>query len=106
MITDITINATLREGAGKNDSRRLRAKGMIPASVYGGSDEAVAIAVNAREIVNILRSDTGHNSIFQVALPGGGEPATVIIKDWQVDPVRGRLLHADLVRLSLTEATT
>jgi large subunit ribosomal protein L25 len=106
MITDITINANARGAAGKSDSRRLRAQGMIPAAVYGGGDEAVAIAINAKEIANILRSDTGHNTIFKVALPGGGEPATVIIKDWQVDPVKGRLLHADLMRLSLTEATT
>src|SRR5690349_19206296 len=106
MITDITINANARGAAGKSDSRRLRAQGMIPAAVYGGGDEAVAIAINAKEVANILRSDTGHNTIFKVALPGGGEPATVIIKDWQVDPVKGRLLHADLLRLSLTEATT
>jgi large subunit ribosomal protein L25 len=106
MITDITINANTRGAAGKGDSRRLRAQGMIPAAVYGGGDEAVAIAVNAKEIANILRSDTGQNTIFKVALPDGGEPATVIIKDWQVDPVKGRLLHADLLRLSLTEATT
>ena len=105
MITDITINASARARAGKSDARRLRAQGMIPAAVYGGDDEAVAIALNAKEVANILRSDTGHNTIFKVALPGGGEPATVIIKDWQVDPVKGRLLHADLVRLSLTEVT-
>jgi large subunit ribosomal protein L25 len=105
MITDITINANARGAAGKSDARRLRAQGMIPAAVYGGGDEAVAIAVNAKEIANILRSDTGHNTIFKVALPGGGEPSTVIIKDWQVDPVKGRLLHADLLRLSLTETT-
>lgn len=105
MIKDITINANSRSGAGKSDARRLRAQGLIPAAVYGGGDEAVAIAVNAKEIANILRSDTGHNTIFKIALSGGGEPATVIIKDWQVDPVKGRLLHADLLRLSLTETT-
>jgi large subunit ribosomal protein L25 len=105
MITDITVNASSRGGAGKNDARRLRAQGMIPAAVYGGGDESVAVAINAKELANILRSETGHNTIFKVALPNGGEPATVIIKDWQVDPVKGRLLHADLLRLSLTETT-
>jgi len=104
MITDITINANTRGAAGKSDARRLRAQGLIPAAVYGGGDEAVAIAVSAKEIANILRSDTGHNTIFKVALPGG-EPSTVIIKDRQVDPVKGRLLHVDLLRLSLTEVT-
>jgi large subunit ribosomal protein L25 len=106
MIKDITINASARSGSGKSDARRLRAQGMIPAAVYGEGKDAAAVAINAKEIANILRSDTGHNTIFKLALPnGGGEPDTVIIKDWQVDPVKGRLLHADLLRLSMTEVT-
>ena len=106
MIKDLTINASAREGVGKGPTRRLRAQGMIPAAVYGEGTEAVAVAVNAKEIATILRSETGHNTIFKLALPNGDdEPATVIIKDYQVDPVRGRLLHADLFRLSMTTAT-
>lgn len=106
MIKDITLNATARTGLGKGDSRRLRTQGMIPAAVYGEGKEALAIAINAKDLANILRSDTGHNTIFKLALPNGGdEPATVIIKDWQVHPVKGRLLHADLLRLSMTEVT-
>lgn len=106
MIKDITINAATREGFGKSESRRLRKQGMIPIAVYGEGKDASAVAINAKELVNILRSDTGHNTIFKLALPGGdGEPLTVIIKDWQVDPVKGRLLHADLMRLSMTEVT-
>jgi large subunit ribosomal protein L25 len=106
MIKDLTINASAREGVGKGPTRRLRAQGMIPAAVYGEGLEAVAVAVSAKEIATILRSETGHNTIFKLALPNGdGEPANVIIKDYQVDPVRGRLLHADLMRLSLTTLT-
>jgi large subunit ribosomal protein L25 len=108
MIKDLTINASKREGLGKSHARRLRAKGMIPAAVYGEGKDPYAVAVNAKEIANILRSDTGHNTIFKLALPdgdSGGEPATVIIKDYQVHPVKGRLLHADLLRLSMTTAT-
>ena len=106
MIKDITINAATREGFGKSEARRLRKQGMIPIAVYGEGKDAAAVAINAKEIANILRSDTGHNTIFKLALPNGdGEPATVIIKDWQVDPVKGRLLHADLLRLSMTEVT-
>jgi large subunit ribosomal protein L25 len=106
MIKDITINASSREGVGKGPTRRLRAQGMIPAAVYGEGGDAVAIAVSAKEIATILRSGTGHNTIFKLALPQtDGEPANVIIKDYQVDPVRGRLLHADLLRLSMTTTT-
>jgi len=79
---------------------------MIPAAVYGEGLEAVAVAVSVKEIATILRSETGHNTIFKLALPNSdGEPANVIIKDYQVDPVRGRLLHADLMRLSMTTLT-
>jgi len=106
MIKDITVNASARDGVGKGYSRRLRAAGLIPAAVYGEGKDAVTVAVNAKEIANILRSDTGHNTIFKLALPNGGdEAATVIIKDFQIDPVKGRLMHADLMRLSLTETT-
>jgi large subunit ribosomal protein L25 len=106
MIKDLTINASARDGLGKGPTRRLRAQGMIPAAVYGEGGDAVAVSVSAKEIATILRSDTGHNTIFKLALPNGsGEPANVIIKDYQVDPVKGRLLHADLMRLSMTTLT-
>jgi large subunit ribosomal protein L25 len=106
MIKEITINASSREGLGKGPTRRLRAQGMIPAAVYGEGGDAVAVAVSAKEIATILRSGTGHNTIFKLALPqNDGEPANVIIKDFQVDPVKGRLLHADLLRLSMTTTT-
>ena len=106
MIKDITISASPRDGVGKGPTRRLRALGMIPAALYGEGRDAVAVAVNAKEIATILRSDTGHNTIFKLALDSSsGEPDNVIIKDYQVDPVKGRLLHADLLRLSMTTIT-
>lgn len=106
MIKDITINASSREGVGKGFARRLRAQGMIPAAVYGEGGEASAVAINAKELAGILRSGSGQNTIFKLALPqSDGEPANVIIKDYQVDPIKGRLLHADLLRLSMTTLT-
>jgi large subunit ribosomal protein L25 len=106
MIKDLTINASFREGVGKGPTRRLRAQGMIPAAVYGEGGDAMAVAVSAKDIATILRSGSGHNTIFKLTLPQSeGEPANVIIKDYQVDPVKGRLLHADLLRLSMTTLT-
>jgi large subunit ribosomal protein L25 len=79
---------------------------MIPAAVYGEGGDAIAVAVNAKEIAAILRSGSGHNTIFKLTLPQSvEEPANVIIKDYQIDPVKGRLLHADLLRLSMTTTT-
>lgn len=104
MNTEIKLTAKVREGIGKGFARRLRAQGMIPAAVYGEGEQPIAVAVNAKEISQILRSEHGHNTIFSLAI-GDTAPTTVIIKDWYVDPVKGKLLHADLMRLSLTRAT-
>jgi len=104
MIKDITIEAVSRDGVGKGPARRLRTKGMIPIAVYGEGDAPAAAAVEAKAIAGILRSGAGHNTIFTLKVPGM-EPANVIIKDWQVDPLKGRLIHADLLRLSMTTTT-
>jgi large subunit ribosomal protein L25 len=104
MNTEIKVNAKVREGVGKGFARRLRAAGQIPAAVYGEGEQPIAVSVNAKEIAQILRSEHGHNTIFSLAI-GDSTPTTVIIKDWYTDPVKGKLLHADLMRLSLTRVT-
>jgi large subunit ribosomal protein L25 len=106
MIKDLTLDASPRDRMGKGFARRLRMQGLIPAAVYGEGQAPVAVSVNAKALAAILRSGSGHNTIFKLALSGStGEPANVIIKDFQVDPVKGRLLHADLLRLSMTTVT-
>ena len=95
----ITVEATLREDRGKNAARRIRCTGQIPAVLYGGSGGALAVAVNAKQVAGILRSESGHNTIFTVKLPGGEHRA--MLKDWQVDPVKGSLLHVDLLRVAM-----
>jgi len=94
----ITVRAELRAGRGKNDARRLRARGMVPLTVYGGEGEAVSAAAPLRELAAILRSDTGHNTIFMLDVDGVGE-TEVMFLDRQIDPVKSRLVHADLRRL-------
>ncbi|HXM16295.1 MAG TPA: 50S ribosomal protein L25 [Candidatus Eremiobacteraceae bacterium] len=95
----IVIEATSRETRGKNEARRLRLTGKVPAVLYGGKGEALTLSVNAKQVGNILRSESGHNTLFQVDLGGKHEPA--ILKDWLVDPVTGRLLHVDLLRIAM-----
>jgi large subunit ribosomal protein L25 len=94
----ITVRAELRAGRGKNDARRLRARGMVPLTVYGGEGEPVSAAAPLRELAAILRSATGHNTIFTLDVDGVGA-SEVLFLDRQIDPVRGRLVHADLRRL-------
>ena len=66
MRKDITIAAEPRETRGKNEARRLRVRGFSPAVVYGGGIDPIAIAVNPKEVNGILRSASGHNTIFNV----------------------------------------
>jgi large subunit ribosomal protein L25 len=96
----LVVEGKIREERGNNAARRTRATGMIPAVMYGGKGESIAITLNARQVGRILRSETGHNTIFAVKI-GGGSDQTVILKDWQVDPVSGALLHADLLRIAM-----
>lgn len=102
MRKDITVTAEVRSSRGKNEAHRTRAAGKIPAVVYGAYQDPVSIAVNPREITKIIRSNTGYNTIFTLAVEGG-ESTPVMVVDQQVDPVRGSLLHADFKRVDLTK---
>ena len=95
----IIVEAAPRSDRGKNAARRLRRTGQVPGVLYGGSGESVALAVNAKKVAGILRSESGHNTIFKVKL--GGQQQSAIVKDWQVDPVTGSLLHVDLLRIAM-----
>ncbi len=95
---DITVRATKREGRGKNDARRARRDGMVPLSIYGGEGESVSALAPLRELAAILRSESGRNTIFTIDVEGVGA-SEVMFHDRQIDPVRGRLIHADLTRL-------
>jgi large subunit ribosomal protein L25 len=99
MAEKIVVEAKPRETRGKNEARRMRVTGNVPAVLYGAKGDALTLTVNAKQLGQILRSATGHNTLFQVALGGKEQPA--IVKDWQVDPVSGKLLHVDLLRVAM-----
>jgi len=105
MRTEITVAAESRDSRGKNEARRLRVKGSVPAIVYGGTIEPASIAVSPKDLTKILNSKSGHNTIFNLSIAGAtGTP--VMIVDWQFDPIKDSLLHADLKRIDLTERMT
>ncbi len=104
MRRDITVAAQARSSRGKNESRRLRKQGMIPAILYGAYQDAVAVSVDPKQVIRILHSKTGHNTIFNVAIDGTTTPAMVV--DSQYDPVKDSLLHIDLKRIDLTKRLT
>jgi len=101
MRKDITITVETRETRGKNEARRLRVRGLVPAVVYGTGNDPVAVAINPKEVTNILKSRSGHNTIFDIDIQGSKAP--VMIVDWQHEPLKMRLLHVDLKRIDLTK---
>ena len=88
----------------KNDARRVRREGKIPAVVYGAGKESLSITVDPRVVTRILNSETGHNTIFDLTLEG--EKTKAMIVDWQYEPIKGRILHIDLKRIALDKALT
>ena len=96
-----TLEAQPRTPGTKNDARRVRRNGKIPAVVYGAGKSAVPVAVDPRQVSRILHSETGHNSVFDLALDG--EKTKAMIVDWQYEPIQGSLLHIDLKRIAMDQ---
>jgi large subunit ribosomal protein L25 len=102
MRKDITVVAEPRSTRGKNEARRLRVAGSMPSVVYGSGGDAVAVAVSPKEITKILKSKSGHNTIFNLDIKGV-ENTPVMVIDWLLDPIKDNILHADLQRVDLTK---
>lgn len=98
---EIVVSAEKRTETGKNVNRRLRVAGRIPGVVYGGKGEPTAVAVSPKEIGAVLRSASGENTLFDLDL--GGSRRKVILKEYQVEPIKGRLLHADFYEVALDQ---
>lgn len=96
---NFNVKAAGRDSRGKNEARRLRKSGSIPAVVYGASKAPVSVAVDPKQIFRILKSDSGHNTIFDLELEG--EQTKAMIVDWQTEPIKGSLLHIDLKRIAM-----
>jgi large subunit ribosomal protein L25 len=103
--TDISIlEAQKREPGTKNAARRVRVGGKIPAVIYGAGSEASSVAVDPRQVLRILKSETGHNTIFDLALDSNKVKAMIV--DWQFEPIKGTLLHVDLQRIAMDKKLT
>jgi large subunit ribosomal protein L25 len=95
------VIAKPREGKfNKNAARRVRVAGKIPAVVYGAGQASVAVELDPKQILRILHSESGHNTIFDVDIAGQGVAKAMIV-DWQYEPIRDSLLHIDLKRIAL-----
>jgi large subunit ribosomal protein L25 len=99
MQQQIEMDAQVRDERGKNAAGRLRVAGRLPAVVYGLGKDSIAITIDSAHITRILQSPSGHNQIVNLTV--GKERASVLASDWQIDPVKGHLLHVDLLRVDL-----
>lgn len=102
-MAEIIIEAAQREAGSSNEARRLRRERKLPAVVYGGAGESHPITLDPREIVSILKSESGQNTVFKLKVADGSEE-NVMIFDVQVDPITHTLQHADLVRIAMDVA--
>lgn len=99
------LEAQPRTPGNKNHARRVRVSGKVPGVLYGAGKETVALSVDPRQVSRILYSQTGHNTIFELALDGG-ENTQAMIVDWQYEPIKGSLLHIDLKRIAMDQKLT
>jgi large subunit ribosomal protein L25 len=98
-MSEIVVAAESRAETGKGPNGRLRSRGMIPGIVYGAGKKAVSVAVSPREIGDILRSASGENTLFDIEVDG--ERRKVILKQFQREPLKGQLIHADFFEMAL-----
>lgn len=97
---DITLIVDKREDKGTSPSGRLRAEGRVPAVLYGGDLAPVPISVNDLEVREILKQDAGENTIFLLKLKGSTDERQAMIKELQVDPISGKFVHIDFIRVT------
>jgi len=95
----LTINCEKRDSTGKNAARRIRREGKLPAILYGANVENLSLSVDKKDIFNILKSETGENTLFKVAI--GKDVHDVMIKDLQQDVVNDNVLHVDFIQIAL-----
>jgi large subunit ribosomal protein L25 len=100
----VQLGVKTRETAGSADSRRLRAAGMIPGVLYGGGKKAHPFAVEERELRRVLTGDHGLHAILDVVFDGQKTAHHAVLKEYQLDPVRPRLLHVDLHEVRLDQS--
>jgi large subunit ribosomal protein L25 len=104
-MAEMTVSAKSRSEFGSAVSRRLRRQGGVPGIVYGGAAENIAVTVNPKDLIRLLRSHAGRNTILNLEIEGVGSD-NVILRDWQVDPVKENFIHADFQRITMDQKLT
>lgn len=102
-MSEMMIEVERREGSGKNQSRRARGEGKIPAVVYGSGKDSVPILVNRKKLLELLKGKAHENPIFLLKLADSGQERHAMVRDMQVDPVSRQVIHIDFQRVEMTQ---
>ena len=103
---DATLAAVTRNERGKNEARRLRRAGQVPAVLYGGkASPGVAISMDPKALLDIFHSESGVNTLIGLSVDGA-TASQVLVKELQLDPVSSELLHVDFYRPPLDKVIT
>jgi large subunit ribosomal protein L25 len=97
---EAVLEVTRRDAFGRNNAGRLRRQGKIPGVLYGGQGPAEPVAVDPKQLLRILHSESGANTLISLKLDGAGD-MRVLVKEYQLDPVKHELLHADFYRVAM-----
>ena len=98
--SDIVITVERRKDTGKGAARRLRQEGRIPGVVYGGDKEPFAISVDRHSVQELLKQESGGNTIFLLKLKGAKQERRAMIREIQIDPLTRQFVHIDFIRVT------
>jgi len=105
-MTDLIVEAELRETTGKAHARRMRRAGLLPGIIYGGDKPDLAISINANAIGKLLNNEAFYTSMLEVKVKGKRGKNTVLLKDVQWDSIKDTAMHLDFVRVSAKDSVT
>jgi len=105
-MTDLIVEAELRETTGKGDARRMRRAGLLPGIIYGGGKPDLAITINANAIGKLLNEEAFYTSMLEVKVKGKRGKNTVLLKDVQWEPILDTAMHLDFMRVSSKDSVT
>lgn len=105
-MANVVIEVEERAEAGRNEARRMRKGGRIPAVLYGSGKPVLRLSVDPRTIETVLHSEAGENTLLQLHLKGREAQRHAMLKEYQLDPITGRLMHADFIRIEMSARLT
>jgi large subunit ribosomal protein L25 len=102
------LSAEIREGVGKGQARKLRAKGLIPAVFYSPKSQTIPLVINSKEFADTLQTEAGENVLIDLNIQKGDQAdrKVVMVKEIQIDPLQGTTLHTDFYEVAMDEVVT